>query len=174
MLKEIYFNKKILIFRYFTLSAIILLSIYVVLNPEVLTNKKYNLPLLNRIMFSFMAIYSFTLLYSNIKIFNREIALRINEQNLFENSSYESLGTINWEDVYQVNIINKRNIEIVINKNIITNSNRNFFIKFLLFMKNWNYKNSIIISTYNLNCEIDEIYNSLIEAIDINKKLHTT
>ena len=165
MLKVIYFNKKTLLFRYFALSLIVLLSIYIFINPEVLTNEKYNFPLLNRIIFSFMAFYSLALLYSNFKIFKRKFALKIDEEYLCENSSYDSIGIIKWEDIYEVKIINKRNIEIILNKDIIKYSNRNIFIKFLLYMKNWNYKKSIIISTANLNCERDEIYNSLIKAI---------
>ena len=173
MFKEIYFNKKILVFRYITLSVIILVSIYIVINPELLTNKKYNSPVFNRIMFSFMFIYSFVILYSNIKLFNRGIALQITDQYLYDNSNFESLGLINLNDIYEVNIINKRNIEIILNQDIIAYSKRNFFIKILLFMKNWNYKKSIIISTDNLECERHEIYNSLKKAIELNKKLHS-
>ena len=173
-MKKIYFNKEILVSRCIGFSLILILSIFISINPETFTTDRYNSPLFNRIISSLSAIYFLASLYSHLKLFNRKFALIIDDEYLYDYSSYESIGYIKWNEIYEINKKGKKSIEIVINKNLINFSSKRIFVKFLLFANNWNYKKSIIISTANLTCNRDQLYSSIIRQFKKHKKLHTT
>ena len=173
-MKKIYFNKEILVSRCIGFSFILILSIFISINPETFTTDRYNNPLFNRIISSLSAIYFLASLYSHLKLFNRKFALIIDDEHLNDYSSYESIGYIKWNEIYEINKKGKKSIEIVINKNLINFSSKTIFVKFLLFANNWNYKKSIIISTANLTCNRDQLYSAIIRQFKKHKKLHTT
>ena len=93
---------------------------------------------------------------------------------MIDNSRYESFGKIEWKKISKIQRIEKYSIELFLNKSVFEDRKINLLKKFLLFMGNWNYKKSIIISSVALDCSVEELYEEINLAHKKDKKLHTT
>lgn len=110
------------------------------------------------------AVTNLALLFSFVKILPRKVALVITDNYLIDRSKYESLGKISWGDVAQIKRIKKRSLQITFKKPIFEEANLSFVKKWLLFLQNWSYKNSIIVSSALLDCDIDYLEDKILEG----------
>ena len=94
----------------------------------------------------------------------------VNKAFIIDNSRYESLGKIEWQNISKIERIKKKSIEIFVNESVFKNRKLNLIKKFLMFMGNWNYKKSIIISSALLDCSIEELYENITKSYKSYKK----
>ena len=174
MIKEYKFNKKRILLAIFVLHLMLFFSIYFLLEPEkFITNvftKKEKFQILGTLG---VFLYSASI-FSLLKIFTRKYAIQITDKFLIDNSRYESFGKIEWKKISKIQRIEKYSIELFLNKSVFEDRKINLLKKFLLFMGNWNYKKSIIISSVALDCSVEELYEEINLAHKKDKKLHTT
>lgn len=85
-------------------------------------------------------------------------------------SKYESLGKIYWSEITKIKRVKKQYLRITFRKPIFETRNVFFLKKFLLFMQNWDYKNSIIISSALLECDIDYLEDKILKGYRNYKK----
>ncbi|WAC02902.1 hypothetical protein N7U66_04985 [Lacinutrix neustonica] len=117
--------------------------------------------------------YFSTLLYSFLRILPRKYAILISDDFLIDNSKYESLGKIRWCDISEIQRFKKNNIELTLNKTVFKTKKRNLLKRFLTFMHNWNYKKNILISSALIDCNLEELFETIsvaYEKTDSNKK----
>lgn len=94
------------------------------------------------VLISFLA-----LLYSFLRIISKSYGIIITEEYFIDNSRYEAIGKIKWNEVSKIQRIKKTSIQIFLKKNLSERINNNLLKKFLFMMHNWDYKNSIIVSS---------------------------
>ena len=111
------------------------------------------------VLISFLA-----LLYSFLRIISKSYGIIITEEYFIDNSRYEALGKIKWNEVSKIQRIKKTSIQIFFKKNLSERINNNLLKKFLLMMHNWDYKNSIIVSSALLECDINYLEKKLVQA----------
>ncbi|MFC4740313.1 STM3941 family protein [Flavobacterium ponti] len=170
MIKEYKFNKERILLGIVFLLLMLIFSFYFLLEPEkfirnIFTRKETNqiLGIMGIILFS-------SLIFSSLKILPRKYAIRITDEYLIDNSKYESFGKIEWNNISKTQRIKKYSIEIFLNEPVFKDRKIDMFRKYLLFMSNWNYKKSIIISSAILNCDVEELYKEINLAHKKNKK----
>jgi len=105
-----------------------------------------------------------TLTYSFIRAIPRKFAIAISDEYLIDNSPFGVLGKIKWSEISKVRRKQKKSIEVFFKEPVFKRKGLNFFQKFLLFMHNWNYKKSIIISSALLDCSVEELYRMVYNA----------
>ena len=113
-----------------------------------------------------------TLFFTIINLYKRKSAIIITENFIRDNSKYDSIGTIYWHDIIDIRRINNNGIEIFVNKTVLRKTNLNYIKKFLLFMNNWNYNKSVIITTAFLDCNTEETFANIYSAY-LNNKNYT-
>lgn len=164
MIKEYKFNKKRILLAIFVLLLMLLLSIYFLLEPEKFIkktfSKKEQIQVLTIIGIIGFFLYSASI-FSLLKILPRKYAIQITDEFLIDNSKYESFGKIEWKNISKTQRIKKYSIELLLNESIFNERKNNLLKKFLLFMGNWNYKKSIIISSSILDCNVEELYKEI-------------
>lgn len=170
MENKINFDKERIIYAILVAILFISLSIWLILNPKIFIRnflmKEWHIILLGAItMISFLA-----LIYSLLNILPRTSALIITEEYLIDNSRYEAIGKIRWDEISKIKRIKKYSIQIFLKKGIIERVNSNLLKKFLRWGHNWDYKNSIIISSVALECDIDYLEKKIMQAYKKNKK----
>ena len=111
------------------------------------------------VLISFLA-----LLYSFLRIISKSYGIIITEEYFIDNSRYEAIGKIKWNEVSKIQRIKKTSIQIFFKKNLSERINNNLLKKFLLMMHNWDYKNSIIVSSALLECDINYLEKKLVQA----------
>ena len=143
-------------------------SISLVLKPEVYSRGIYNKTVIE-ILGGFFALYLIALIYSLFQIYLRKYAFLIADDFFIDNSRYESLGKIDWKNINEVQKIKKNSLQLNLNKNVIENSNMNLIQKFLSIMKNWNYKDSIIVSTTLTQISRDKLLDEILNVLQNQK-----
>ncbi len=134
-------------------------SISFLLKPDIFIRNVFMKALHVQIIGAIGIIYFSALLYSYIRMLSRKNAIIITQEFLIDNSKYESLGEIKWSNISEIKKLKKRSIEIHLKTEI--SKNRNLIKKFLSFMNNWNYKNSIVISSALLDCSNEELLDTM-------------
>lgn len=157
MRKEFKFrtSKKLLAILFFLLF--IILSLWLLSEPEKFIRnqfmKKSHILLLGGVGL----LSSFFYLCSFVMILPSKIAIVITKDYLVDNSRYESLGKIYWSEIYKIKRLNKNSIQITFKDLNLKNRKISILKRILLFLTNWNYKESVIISSALLDCSIDEL-----------------
>lgn len=117
-------------------------------------------------------LYSSILLYGHIVLlFRNKEAFIIADHYLIDNSRYESVGKIYYNEINMINRLNKNGLEIVLKEPVFKSRKLYFIQKFLLIFNNWNYKNSIIVSCALLNCERNVLEKLILDAIKNTDKV---
>lgn len=160
MNKEIKFKKNRIFLGILLFSLMFSVSIYFLINPEIFLR---NVFMRVEHIQTIGIVYFSVLLYSFLKILPRKYAIQITDDFLIDNSKYESLGKIKWKDISEIQKLKKRNIELILIKDM---PKINLLKKFLSIMHNWNYKKSILISSALIDCSIDDLF----ETISVNHK----
>ncbi len=155
MIKEIKFKKTRILLGILFFTIYLITTLYVVYNPDGMTEHMHSKREYTQIIWSLFSVFPFSMMISFIIIFFRQKAIIITEKYLIDYSKYESLGKIKWTDITKIKRVKKTNIQIFLEP---TKIKTNPFKTFLRFMTNWNYKDSILISSTLLDCEIDELY----------------
>jgi hypothetical protein len=170
MIKEYKFNKERILLGVFFLLLMLFFSFNFLLEPDkFITNvftKKEKFQI-----FGIIGVFLFSAsIFSSLKILKRKYAIQITDEFLIDNSKYESFGKIEWKNISKIQRIEKYSIELFLNESVFKDRKINLIKKFLLFMYNWNYKKSIIISSAVLNCSVEELYKEINLAHKKNKK----
>lgn len=173
MHKNIKFNKRRIAFGLIFWVIMLLISVWFITEPELFIRNF--LMKAKHIQFAGgLGIFYFSLLiFSFVKILHRKIALTITEDFFFDNTSYESLGKIDWKEVSKIKRKKKRNIEVFLNKPIFDKNGINIVKKILLISKNWNYKESILISSALMECSIENLFQSMKISFEDYKRTHS-
>lgn len=109
-------------------------------------------------------VFFIPLLFSFIYILPGKVALVITDNYLIDRSRYESLGKIYWSEIAKIRVVKKTYLRITFKKPIFKERKIFFLKQILLFMLNWKYKDSIIITTGFLECDIDYLKNEILSA----------
>lgn len=157
MLTIVKFEKKKIVFAIVLFITVFIVSIWYIIEPEIFVRNFLMKPEHILIIGTISFINSITVIYSLIYIFFKDIAIIISEDYLEDYSKYESLGKIHWDEVIKIKKIKKTSLEITLKKSVFERVNISLLKRFLLFMWNWNYGKSIIISSALLDCSIDEL-----------------
>ncbi len=157
MCKEIKFKKSRIVFGLLFSVLMLSFSIWFIVDPEIFI-RNFLMEMWHIQLIGIIGVIFFTtLLYSFIKIYNRKWALRITNDYFIDNTKYEAIGKTLWENVEKIQRKKKYTLEIFLKENITSYTNQNLVQKFLLFMQNWNYNKSILISSALLECDIEEL-----------------
>lgn len=152
-------KEKVLVGIFFSL-LMLLFSISFLIKSEIYTRNFY-MDKYIRFIGIIGILYFSGLFYSILKLFSQKYAILITNEYLIDNSRYESIGKIEWKNISKIQRIKRKSIELVVNKNVLKNRKVNPLEKFLLFMHNWNYKDSIIISCNLIDCDIEDLYHKI-------------
>lgn len=156
MNKIIKFKKRKVLLGIVLFAFYFAIALYFILSPDEMMehihseNKK-----LVQIQFLIVSIFPFLILHSFLRILFKKKAIIITKEYLIDNSKYESLGKIKWEDISKIKRVKKRNIQIFLNPRKIKTNPLKTFTRFLT---NWEYRNSILITDALLDCTIDELF----------------
>ena len=152
---EIKFKKTRVVLAIILLLILLCLSIWFIVNPKIFI-RNFLMTERHIIVLGLIGVITYIpFLFSFITILPRKVAFTITDNYLMDRSKYESLGRISWGDVAKIKRIEKRSLRITFKKPIFENKKMFFVKRFLLFMRNWDYKDSIIISSVHLECDID-------------------
>lgn len=146
----------------------LLASILFMLNPEIFLRNVFSKENTVRIIGIVICIYSSCLIFSFVNLLSRKYAVCITDEFLIDNSKYESIGKIKWSDILKIQRLKKRNIKITINETRFKSEMNNPIKRFLRFMHNWDYKNSVLISSALLDCSIQELTENISTALQKN------
>ena len=106
--------------------------------------------------------FSIVLISRCIHLFNNKSAIIISNNFIEDNSSYKSFGKINWKNIQSIEtkgtLGGNKYIEIKMKRDFIffDTYKLNPLQKVLVFMKNWNYKSSIILTDKFLKISFDD------------------
>lgn len=114
-------------------------------------------------------IYNSVAFFSLLKLFSRKEAIVFTDKYLIDHSRYESLGEIEWKEITKIERLKKYSIEVTLRKNYLSHRKIKLIKKFLLYMHNWNYNKSIIISSALLDCGTNDLFNLMTEAYENSK-----
>lgn len=142
------YNIKRIVFGIFVFAGFSLLSLWLLIDPErfihsYILRKKIYIQTLGILGFtgSLIFVLSFILLLLNLK----DKAIIISDEFIIDNSKYESIGKIDYKYISDVKRIQNA-LQIILKVPVINIKKLNILQKILMFMTNWKYKYSIIIS----------------------------
>lgn len=144
-------------------------SVYFVISPEKFVRNMFMKTIYIQTVSIFGIVYFSTLLYSFFKILPRKYAILISNDFLIDNSKYESLGKIRWDDISKIQKLKKRSIEIYFKEDFYKVEEINILKRFLTIMHNWNYKKSTIISSALIDSSTQDLFNEIMNAYKANK-----
>lgn len=113
-------------------------------------------------------VYFVALAYSFLKLSTRTYAITITDDALIDHSRYESFGKIEWKNISAIQRVKKESIELFVNETYFENRKMSLLKKGLVYMHNKNYKQSIVISSALLDCNVETLY----AAISKTYKMH--
>ena len=158
-------HKKLRITEGFLFSlSFLVISVVFIITPNTFIRNVFSTAEKIQILGSAGVIYFSLLTLSYASLFSRKKAIQITNDFLLDNSKYESLGKIKWQDIYEIKKLKKYSIEITLTPEFFSQTKLNLFKKILTYMHNWNYKESIIISTATLNCSREELFEDLVNT----------
>lgn len=146
-------------------------GIWFLLTPDIFIRnfvmKKIHIQILGVVvlLFSLINIYSFTWIF-----LSKKPALIIRKDCLIDRIKYESIGEICFRDITGVKKNNKNTIKVVMNKPVYKSRRLDVLQKILLISNNWNYNDSIIISSALLECDIETLEKSILHHFNTYKK----
>jgi hypothetical protein len=157
-------------------SIILFLIIFNVLSAFMIYNPDFFVSGFMRISFFIFIIgiisFTFTLamIVSHIALLlSKEKGIILTDSGIVDNSNYESLGFIKWEDISHIKTIKQYSgnyLEVTIKnkKKYMTNDKKmNLLKRFLIFMNNWHPNETIILSDKKLDCTFQELETMVIE-----------
>jgi hypothetical protein len=175
MSNRFYFNKKRVGFGVAVFAVLNVVSICFIIYPEIFIRnflmKKEAIQIVGFLSF----IYSLLMFYSFlVLLFRKKEAFIISEDYLVDNSKFESVGKVYFSEIMKVKRLNKNSLEITLKAPIFNSKKLNFIKKVICMLNNWNYKNSIIISSALLDCDIKSLEKDVLEAWESYKVASTS
>lgn len=166
---EIKFKKSKIFYGIILYMILIFFSVLFITEPKIFIRnvfmKEWNIILLGVIS----SIYFMIQLFSFFYIAMKRNGIIINNEYFIDNSKYEAIGKVKWNEVSNIKRIKKTGIQIFFKENLNKRLDINFIQRFLLIMHNWDYKNSIIISSALLECDVDCLEKNFVEAYKKSK-----
>lgn len=102
-----------------------------------------------------------------IFLFKSQIAIQVQNDFFIDNSSYESVGKVYWENVKDISLaetkLGNKYIKIHIKEGSLNQNfqNLNVLKRVLIIFKNWKFKSQILIFSDFIEADINELYNTL-------------
>jgi hypothetical protein len=166
---EIKFKKSKIFYGIILYMILIFFSVLFITEPKIFIRnvfmKEWNIILLGVIS----SIYFMIQLFSFFYIAMKRNGIIINNEYFIDNSKYEAIGKVKWNEVSNIKRIKKTGIQIFFKENLNKRLDINFIQRFLLIMHNWDYKNSIIISSALLECDVDCLEKNFVKAYKKSK-----
>ncbi|MDH0675798.1 MULTISPECIES: STM3941 family protein [unclassified Empedobacter] len=160
-------NEKIIgLILFFILSNI--LSIFMIFNSNFFVSKFIQNDILIFIGGIIGFIYTFAMVITHIiLLLNKEKGIILTNFGITDNSNYESLGYIKWDDISHIKTVKTYSgeyleLSIKNKKNYIINNNISLLKRLLIVMNNWHPNETIILNSRKLNCTFQELEASVI------------
>ncbi len=164
MKKEFKFKKSRILFGILLSGLFLVFAISFLLTPENYIRNIFITVKSIRTLGIIGILFFSSMLYSFVMLLPKKYSIQITEEFLIDNSRYESLGKIKWKDITKIERVKKYSIKLTLKNSIFTTKKVNLLKRFLLFMNNWDYKDSIIISSALCDCGIEELFENISEA----------
>ena len=175
---EIPLNKKKIIFLFFICIAFLLIGLWFIFKPPVISNSYWGNPTrmylagIGGIFIGALGSVAFF-----IKLFDKKPGLIINDQGVFDNASGVAAGLVAWQDIVGLRTFNEANqrglILIVKNPEFYLNRQKNFLKRKLMNMNNDKFDSPINIPAIGLKCNFDELCKTIRDKFDERKEAHT-
>ena len=103
-----------------------------------------------------------------VLLFRNREALIISDNYLIDNSKFESIGKIDFNEITSIKKFKKHNVEIGLKHSVLKSKKLNFLQKIVFLLNNWySQRYSIRITcAHILNCDRDKLYELLKKAIN--------
>lgn len=141
------------------------LSVYLFLYPEVFLRNKFSKEITIQFIGVIGALIYSSLLYSLIYTLPRKQAIVITADYLIDNSRYESLGKLKWDEIVSIRKLGKYSIELTLKEGVVSSRKRNLLQSFLLMMNLWKYKKKFAISSALLECNREQLHRAIYSAL---------
>ena len=167
MSTRFFLNKKRIAFGLILFIFFNAISIWFINEPEIFIRnflmKKEHIQIIGFLLF----IYSLIMLYSSIiLLLRKKEAFIISDSYLIDNSRFESVGKVYLNEIKEVKRIKKHSLKIVLKESIFKSKRLNLLKKIAFVANNGNTKNSIVVSSALLNCDIKTLEKSILVAIN--------
>lgn len=166
-----FFNKRRVGFGLMLFIVLIVISIWFISNPEIFIRnflmKEEHIRIIGFLLFlySLLMFYAFTVL-----LFRKKEAFIISDCYLIDNSNFGSVGKVYFSEIQTVKRIKKNSLEIILKDPIFNSKRLNILKRIVQMLNNWNYKNSIIISSaLLLDCDIKDLEKAILSAVESYK-----
>jgi hypothetical protein len=161
------YNKKRIWFGLMFFVLFNVIGIWLIVEPEIFIRnflmKEEHIKLIGVLL----SLYSLFMLCSFILLlFNKKEAFVVSDNYLIDNSRYESIGKIYFNEIHKIKRIKKNSLKIVLKESVFKIRKLNILQKILLMINNWNCKNNIIVSSALMNCEIDTLESTILSYMN--------
>jgi len=164
------FNRKRIVLGIVFFLFFSIIALWIIIEPKAFIRKVFMVQEYALLLGSFQLTYSLLMIYAYISLLlSKKEALVIRDSCLVDNSRFESLGKINFDEISEVKKFKKNSILITLKKPILKRR-ISTLKKIVLIMNSWKTKNSIVISTALLhNCNQDTLEKLILQAIKKKK-----
>ncbi len=144
----------------------IIVSVLLIAEPENFLRNIFSKKIYIQITGFASLLYNGLMLYSFvILLFRKNEALTTSDCHLIDNSRFESMGKICFGEIIKVEKIGKSSLKIVLKKSAFESRRLSILKKIALTANNWDYKNSIIVSSsLLLDCDRDDLKRAISAA----------
>jgi len=166
-LKKFYFNRTRIIVIIGTLLAFAAGALWFIKEPELFIRnflvKKEHIQLFGYV--SFLSGLVMTYAYVRL-LFRKKEALIIADDYLIDNSKFESVGKINYNEIKEIKKFRKYNVELVLKDEVLHLKKLNFLQKIVFWLNHWySQRFSVFITCAHIrHCNRDQLYDILIAS----------
>ena len=170
---KFYFDRKRIVLAIIVLVAFAGISVWFIKEPEKFIRnvfmKKFHVQLLGYLSFTSTLIMTSAYL---VLLFRRKTALIIADNYLIDNTKFDSVGRIDFDEIISVQKLNKYNVEIGLKESVLESKKMNVLQKIIYLLTNWYWQRySIRITCVHIrDCNRDKLYRLLKTAISQSKK----
>ena len=170
-MNEFTFNRKRIVYGILGSVVFFVFSLWFICAPEIFRNHFLMNSVLTQI-FGFIASgYYLLTLYSFVGLlFRGNVAFIISDSYLVDNSRFESIGKIYFNEICKIKRIKQHSLEITLIEPIFKSRSLNVLQKILLIANNWNPKNTIVVSSLMFNCDRETLRRAILEAMGNAKR----
>ena len=160
--------KKIIKFKKYNVIRAILIFLFILMggiwfvkDPDIFIRNRWMTAIHVQILGVLNIVLCGLVLCSLIAISTRKVALIITSEYLIDNSRFESLGKIYWNEITGIEKTKKYSLKISIKDSQSKNKKNNLLKRIVFNIQNSTNRGSIIISSGLLDCDREEIYETM-------------
>lgn len=167
IIKKFFFNKKRIGFGIIVFLMFNIISIWFIREPAIFIRnflmREKHIQTIGILAF----VYTLLMLYSFIVLlFRNKVAFVIADSYLIDNTKFESVGEIHFSEISKVKRVKKYSLEIMLKEPVFKSKRFNLLKKITHISNNWNYKNTIIVSSaLLLDCERNDLEKVILAAM---------